>query len=438
MTPRERIFALEQFGIKLGLESVAALLAEIGNPHRAYRVVHVAGTNGKGSVVAMVERGVRAAGRRTGRYTSPHLDRIEERIAIDGRPVGAAEFDAAAAVIVEAIDRLRARGILPHLPTFFEATTAMAFEIFRRRGVEVAVVEVGLGGRFDATNVVEPLVTAITSIALDHERHLGRSIAEIAFEKAGIVKPGVPVVVGGLVPEAREVVERVADERSAPIIAARPAARGTPITLALHGAHQHDNAAIAVAVLRACDRAGLRVERPHVVAALTDVEWPARLEWLRLPRDAAPVAGAPGALPEEVDVLLDAAHNPAGAAALASYLRSAAGRMPIVLGVASDKDAGGIAAALASAATRFIATQAASPRALPAGELAARIARAAPDRRVDIDDDPESALARAWKEEPRAAVAGSILLVGPLRARLLARGAHRVRYPAGTGPFLLD
>lgn len=440
MTPRERIFALEQFGIKLGLESVAALLEEIGNPHRAYCVVHVAGTNGKGSVVAMVERGVRAAGHRTGRYTSPHLDRIEERIAIDGVPVDAAEFDAVAAAIVAAIDRLCARGTLPHLPTFFEATTAMAFEIFRRRGVEVAVVEVGLGGRFDATNVVEPLVTAITSIALDHERHLGRSIAEIAFEKAGIIKPGVPVVVGGLVPEAREVVERVAHESGAPIIAARPAAAGTPITLALHGAHQHDNAAIAVAVLRACHRAGLTVERPHIIAALTDVEWPARLEWLRLQRDAAPVAGAAaaGVLADEVDVLLDAAHNPAGAAALASYVRSAAGRMPIVLGVAADKDAGGIAAALAGAATRFIATQAASPRALPAGELAARIAQAAPDCRVDVDDDPESALARAWGEEPRAGVAGSILLVGPLRARLLARGARRVRYPAGTGPFLLD
>src|SRR5688572_15165100 len=180
MTSRERVFALEHFGIKLGLDNINHILDAQNRPERSWTAIHVGGTNGKGSVTAMVERGLRAAGHRTGRYTSPHLSDIEERIVIDGTPIARGAFDEIAAAVLTVVDRLAGNSELPHLPTFFEVTTAMAFETFRRAGVSAAVIEVGLGGRYDATNVVMPALTAITSIAFDHERHLGNSLGQIA------------------------------------------------------------------------------------------------------------------------------------------------------------------------------------------------------------------------------------------------------------------
>jgi len=425
MTPRERLFALEQFGIKLGLQNITTLLEALNRPDHAFSSVHVAGTNGKGSVTAMVERGLRAAGARTGRYTSPHLDRVEERIAIDGITVDAADFDAVTAVVMAVIDRLRETGALETLPTFFEATTAVAFEVFRRRGVQIAVVEVGLGGRLDATNVIVPMVSVITSIAFDHERHLGSSLGAIAFEKAGVIKPGVPVVVGVLPDDARRVVTEVAARKGAPMIAAAPAdaTRGTPVRLALDGAHQARNAAVAVATLQACARNGVPVERAHIVTALSEVEWPARLEWLRTS------AG---------DVLIDAAHNPAGAQGLADYIASTAtGPLPLVIGVMNDKDVDTMVRAMAPAVSRFIATQVASPRALGADALLDRIRRLVPGASALAIPDSDQAVQVALAGTHRAMVAGSIFLVGPLRARLIAQGAVAVRYPSSAGPFFL-
>src|SRR5262245_21987218 len=279
LSPRERLFALEHFGIKLGLENITCLIEALGRPDRAYPAIHVAGTNGKGSVTAMVERALRAAAHTTGRYTSPHLVDIEERVAINGRPVDSHTFDEVTSSVLAVVDDLQQRGVLAHSPTFFEVTTAIAFEIFRRRRVSVAVIEVGLGGRYDATNVIDPATTAITSIALDHERHLGRTLEAIAFEKAGIIKRGVPVIVGPMLPAPRGVIEGVAREREAPVILAAPdrLPTGRGVTLGLHGAHQRDNAAVAVAVLKSCARAGLGISNDHIVEALTHVEWPARL-----------------------------------------------------------------------------------------------------------------------------------------------------------------
>ena len=225
MTPRERLFALEQFGIKLGLENIRRILDALDHPEQRFPSVHVAGTNGKGSVTAMVERGLRSAGYRTGRYTSPHLNDIEERIAIDGQSIDSATFDSTAAEVLAAVDGLRNRGILESWPTFFEVTTAIAFATLARQGVTAAVVEVGLGGRFDATNTLSPMVTAITSIALDHERHLGSTLEAIAFEKAGILKPGTPVILD-------ESVQNPADARRA--VAGR-LAQGVNVKLAKSG-----------------------------------------------------------------------------------------------------------------------------------------------------------------------------------------------------------
>jgi dihydrofolate synthase/folylpolyglutamate synthase len=436
MSPRERLFALEHFGIKLGLDNIHLILDALERPQAAWQAVHVAGTNGKGSVTAMVERGLRAAGHHTGRYTSPHLNRIEERIAIDGRPIDSGTFDRAAADVLDVVDRLRAAGTLPAWPTFFEVTTAMAFEIFRRSGVEIAAVEVGLGGRFDATNVLAPAVTAIVSIALDHERHLGSTVAAIAFEKAGIIKPSTPVVVGELPGAARGVVVAQADLKRAPLIDAgrglvasselrrgraavvlrTPVAEYDHIVLGLNGAHQVGNAVVAARTLEVCRERGIASSPHDVVTALSDVEWPARLEWLRVDSGR--------------HILIDAAHNPAGALALAEYLRSAGvAPLPVVLAVMQDKDVDAIVRALAPVAAWFVATEVKSPRCTSAVDLAARLAQVSPTAGVVTVPDAAQAAAVAIADSARAVVAGSIFLAGPSRARLLANGARPVNDP---------
>ena len=424
MTPRERLFALERFGIKLGLDNITALLERLNRPDQAFSSIHVGGTNGKGSVTAMVERGLRAAGHRTGRYTSPHLTDIEERIAIDGVPIARATFDEIIAEVMELIDRLTETGVLRHPPTFFEVTTAAAFEAFRRADVSAAVIEVGLGGRYDATNVITPALSAITSVAFDHERHLGALLSQIAFEKAGIIKAGVPVVAGVLPEEARGVIERMARLADAPLIWATASATGSPVDLALNGAHQKQNAAVAVEVLRLSGALGRTVSRTHIIEALTNVEWPARLEWLRIP--------AVG------DVLVDAAHNAAGAQALADYVLAAVGPLPLVFGVMTDKDVSAICRAMLPAVSRFVATTAPSPRALHAPELAEHIRRTIPGALVECQEDPVVAVRDTLRSAPRAMVAGSIFLVGPIRSELLGQGAVTVRYPSNASPFFLD
>lgn len=419
MTPRERLFALEQFGIKLGLDNITTIVDALGRPDRAYGTVHVGGTNGKGSVTAMVERGVRAAGHRTGRYTSPHLFDIEERVSIDGAPIDARTFDTVTADLLMTVDDLRRSGRLPHPPTFFEATTAIAFEVFRRAAVTTAVVEVGLGGRYDATNVISPNVTAITSIDFDHERHLGNTLAQIAFEKAGIIKPNTPVVVGRVAPEPFAVIQDVATLQRAPLVVARPAERGTCVQLALNGEHQRRNAVVAVEVLKL-----LGASREAIVTALTDVEWPARLEWLRLPGGC--------------DVLIDAAHNPSGAQALAEYVAAIGGPLPMIIGVMRDKDVEAIVRALAPAVSQFVTVAVDSPRALPAGELAHIIARTVPGTPCRASDNAQTALGEICAGNDRVVMAGSIFLVGPERARLMRQGAVVVRYPSKSSPLYLS
>jgi dihydrofolate synthase/folylpolyglutamate synthase len=407
LSSTERLFALERFGIKLGLDNIRALLAALGNPERAWPSIHIGGTNGKGSVAAMVERALRAAGLRTGRYTSPHLDRIEERVAINGQPIDPATFEDVTGHVLSVVD-----AALPVTPTFFEVSTAVAFEIFRRRQIDAGVIEVGLGGRFDATNVLTPRIAAITSIALDHERHLGRTLPEIAFEKAGIAKRGVPLVIGRLPPEAAARIAAVAAEVGAPLVDADAISidRTFP-PLALAGRHQLDNAAVAVAILDQWSARVGHVPAEAIVTGLTDCEWPARLEWLRL---------APGGA-----VLIDAAHNPAGAAALASYLQDTRrGRMPIVFAAMADKDVAGMIKALEPVASIFVATTVPHARARSAEEMAAEIRNHTASVEVIAAATPEAAVARALEHGARIVAAGSIYMVGPLRARLIEAGAR--------------
>jgi dihydrofolate synthase / folylpolyglutamate synthase len=404
------LFSLEQFGIKFGLSSIRALLARLGNPDHAFRSIHIAGTNGKGSVTAMVDNVLRRAGHRSARYTSPHLIDLSERFVVDGTAVTAAELERAAGDVRQAIESAIADGTLSAKPTFFEATTAMAFDMFRRAGVDFAVIEVGLGGRLDSTNVIDPIVTAITSIDFDHQQYLGNTLAEIAGEKAGIIKPGVPVVVGDVVPEAFAVIERIARERGADLIRSDAAARDYgSMTPGLRGAHQIANARVAMRVLETLERLGVAIGRQAVVDGLTTVSWPGRLEH-RTRRDGR-------------EIVLDAAHNPAGAAALASYLRSLedarGGLKPaLVFAAMRDKDVDGMLKVLLPAIGRVVVTRPSNPRSADPEELASRIRALQPALTVEVVVPPAAAVARAADTSTLVVVAGSIFLLGDVMQEL--------------------
>ena len=428
MSAVERLFSLEQFGIKLGLDNIRAILAALGNPERAYRSIHIGGTNGKGSVAAMVERGLRAAGLKTGRYTSPHLDRIEERVAINGVPVSAEMFEAVTADVFAAVDRALENGSLSVVPTFFEVSTAVAFEIFTRAAIDVAVVEVGLGGRFDATNVLTPTIAAITSIAFDHEKHLGNTLSQIAFEKAGIAKRGVPLVIGRLPREAEARIAKVAKEVEAPVFDAHATTtdrKYPPLTLSLPGRHQLENAAVAVAILERWSKMVSHVSTEAIVTGLTACEWPARLEWLRVPPAFARGASF-GETGSGGELLIDAAHNPAGAAALASYLKDTGSKtLPIVFAAMKDKDLANMIRPLKDVASAFFATTSRHARARTAEQLADEI-RNMVQVPVQSDPSPDEAVTRALATSTRAVACGSIYMIGPLRSRLIASGATRL------------
>ena len=417
------LFRLEQFGIKFGLDSIETILSRLGNPERTFRSVHIAGTNGKGSVTAMVDAALGRAGYRSARYTSPHLIDLAERFAVSGKPVDAAALCSAAGDVRAAIEALRAEGALQAPPTFFEATTALGFELFRRARVEVATVEVGLGGRLDSTNVIRPVATAITSIDFDHQQYLGSTLADIAAEKAGIIKPGVPVIVGDVGPDAWSVIERVAGNRGAALIRARDGVDVSPlepdsasenvfalrtpvrdygaVRLGLRGAHQTANAIVAVRLMETLGTRGIAIPRDAIVDGLAHVSWPGRLERRTLSGGR--------------ELILDAAHNPAGAAALASYLTSLGGTPPaLVFAAMRDKDAHCMLRVLLPADGRLIVTRAANPRSADPDALAALARAIAPALAVHVVPSPAEAIAAAWAMSPRVVAAGSIFLLGDI------------------------
>jgi dihydrofolate synthase/folylpolyglutamate synthase len=411
------LLALETLGIKLGLDQIRDLLARLGRPDRAFPSIVVAGTNGKGSVTAMADAGLRAANLRTGRFTSPHLVRLEERFAIDGRPIAAGTLEAAAARL------LRAARTMRHPPTFFEATTAIALDVFREAAVDVAVLEVGLGGRLDATNAVDAIASAITSVALDHEQYLGTTLPAIAREKAGVIKPGTFVVLARNPLDVEEAVAEAARNAGARLVRAcdgvatdvhlldgrargaieTPVRRYSDLSLALAGRHQVDNAVCAIRLLEELSAAGPFDLPEHALrAAVEGVDWPARLERLT-------VAG--------VDVLIDGAHNPAGARALASFIAETFGRrLPLVVGAMRDKDLAALVRELGPAADRFVFTSASSERAARPSDLQAAASRVAPDVPVTLEADPIRAIRTAAAFGAPVVVAGSLYLAGQVRA----------------------
>ncbi len=409
--------ARTRLGIKFGLAGIRALTAALGHPERAYPCLLVAGTNGKGSVVAYVDAVLRASGLRVGRYTSPHLLRVNERITVAGREISQAKLEAAVTRVRQAADRLVGAGRLSDHPTYFEAVTAAAFDHFRRERVEVAVLEVGMGGRLDATNVCRPLASAIVSIARDHEAYLGHSLAAIAREKAGVLRQGRVTVLGPLPASARRAVAREAGRLGATLVEARHGVRTrenarsfdlvTPGCTYRHlrplpGRHQRDNLLVALRLLEAAAAAGLPVDLARASGAIANTRWPGRLQWI----------------PGRPRLLLDGAHNPAGAKALAEYLRPR-GPFVLVFGAMSDKDLAELAGVLFPPADSVVLTRAPLERAATPEEIVVRAG--APARRAYREADPAKALALARRlagRERFVVVAGSLYLVGEVLKQL--------------------
>lgn len=398
---------------KLGLDRIAVLLEALGSPQRRPGIVHVAGTNGKGSTCALIESGLRRAGRRTGLFTSPHLAEPTERIRIDGRPVSAERFARAFDAVHQTAGDLLVRGALDSHPTYFETVTAMAFLVFAEERLDATVLEVGLGGRLDATNVCTPALCVVTPVDFDHEAFLGKSLEAIAGEKAGILKPGVPAVFSRQRPEAAYTLDARAaalgidvsrtaewpiEQLSLTARGSRFTAHGMAIECPLAGEHQVENALTAALALQR-----LGIPARAIREGIATASWPGRLEHVS----------------ERPEIILDGAHNPAGARALAAYLdRFYAHRsVTLIYGAMRDKAVAEVGGILFPRAAEVIVT-------------APRQSRAIQPRTVlEIADHPnlrtapgiEDALEMARGRDP-IVITGSLFLVAEARA-LLSRTA---------------
>ncbi len=419
----EYLFGLQKHGVKLGLSNSIRLLELMGAPHRAFRSVHIAGTNGKGSTAAFLSTMLQAAGYRVGLYTSPHLISFTERMRINGVPVTEAR-------VVELAQRVRERASLPAVgggaavPTFFEVTTAMAFTWFAEERVDLAVIEVGMGGRLDATNVITPLLSVITNIDLEHMEFLGTTLEQIAVEKAGIIKQGVPVVTGVVQPEVVAVLEREAAAKQAPLcrlgkdfFPENVVAAGTQVfdyhgrrnsfpalEIAMIGRYQIDNACLAMAAMEALQEAGVAVGEEALRRGLAQTRWEGRLERVAL----------------RPDIFLDGAHNPASAAQLAAAVRDlkrSYQKLVLVIGVLGDKDHAGILSQLVPLADLVIVTKPDYSRAMNVEALATAIRQQ--HGSVETTDTVGAAISLARRRaapDDLVLVTGSLYVVGDARA----------------------
>jgi dihydrofolate synthase/folylpolyglutamate synthase len=416
------LYGLQQIGVKLGLDNIRALLAELDHPEERVPAVLIGGTNGKGSVSAMLDAMLLASGVRAGLYTSPHLVHPCERIRLGGDDVPTTEFVARLNHMRGTIERGLARGTLPVHPSFFEVMTATALSAFAEHGLDACVLEVGLGGRLDATNAVPAVVSVVVSVDLDHIRLLGPTLADIATEKAGIIKPGRPVVSGVVSTAARRVLQehcrmqgatwidvsqsaRLVDVDGDRITIETPRARYSRLQLALPGRHQIDNARVAIVAFETFAEAlNVAVDPRAVAEGLSTCRWPGRLQWL------------PGTPP----LLLDGAHNPAGVDALVRYLHDRAGPAPLMLfGAMREKALDAMLPRLLPCVDAVIVTRPAVERAADPIELARQIE--ALGRTVEVVPDVGEALARARERagaEQFVLVTGSLYLVGDVLARV--------------------
>jgi len=419
------------FGIRLGLENITALLDSFDRPQVAFPVLHVAGTNGKGSVCAMLERVLREHGLKTGLYTSPHLVEVRERIKVNGQMMTPEELSIWLKEIKKHEEKLKKRGQIAGQLTYFEILTASAFLHFREKKVDLAVLEVGMGGRYDATNVVNPVVSVITSISYDHQQYLGDTIEKIAGEKAGIIKPGQPCVSGARNKEAARVIRKKCQELSAPLVEVFGRGRklwlekdSWPMTFvyqtgsqtyrftpSLPGFHQGENAAIAVSTLEVLKKQGWKIEKKKILKGLNQTEWPGRLEII----SRRPL------------IILDGCHNEDGARAISDYLKKTVNQ-PVILvfAVMKDKEVEKIASRLFPLTARIILTRPPVDRAARPEEMARKLPESSGKYFLEEDVSQALRLALALSEgQVPILVAGSLYLVG--EAKKFFSGYHPAR-----------
>lgn len=413
------MYSMRRFGIVLGLSTTRAILDGIGNPHQTFSSIHIAGTNGKGSVASALATIFRKAGYRVGLYTSPHLIRFNERINVNGTPVSDD-------TVVEAWDAVRSVYAGDREPTFFEFSTAMAFYAFGRQKVDWAIIETGMGGRMDATNVITPAVSIITNISLEHRAYLGHTIAAITGEKAGIIKPGVPVVTGVTQKSARSVIETVAAEKASPLYMMgrdfqvrrlrndRFSYKGidhswSGFQSSLLGRHQVDNAALVLAAGELVMRQDSNLLKDHIQYGLAQNQWPGRLE----------------VVSEKPLVIIDGAHNLMAAKRMGQFLNDklAGRRITLVAGILDDKPYAAILKEMLGPCERLIITRANIDRSLPPEVLEA-VAKPLVSN-IEIVNDVGAALRHAIATsgpEDVVCVAGSLYVVGEAKAELEKAG----------------
>ena len=389
------LYGLRLFGANFGLENTFRLAALAGDPQQKLRFIHVAGTNGKGSTCAMLESIYRAAGLRVGLFTSPHLVSFRERIQVNRRLVPEEEV----VRLVTAIQPLLTQFPADHHPTFFEVIAVVALKFFAEQKCDLVIWETGLGGRLDATNIVTPLASVITNIALDHQQWLGDTLEKIAAEKAGIIKPRIPVLTTTAEPEALAVIEKTAREKNAPLTRVQlfPAGSVAPAT-SLLGEHQKINTALAVATVDILQNQ-IPVGQENIQAGLRSVAWPGRLQLIERPGGQK--------------ILLDGAHNVAGAETLrAALIKDFASIRPVfIFGALADKNWPDISQAFAPLASKFIAVPVASERTAAAEEVADLVRTANPHLKSVVCHSLHEAL-DAVKDEPFIVITGSLYLVG--------------------------
>jgi len=423
-TTLEHLYRLERFGIKLGLENIRRLLSLLGDPHRDLRILHVTGTNGKGSVCAYAASVLQQAGYHVGLYTSPHLVRFNERIQVDRTPIADDDVLRLWSGMQPAIQAMTSARAIDH-PTFFEVATAMAFEYFRERQVDVAVIEVGMGGRMDATNVADGLVSVITRVDLEHTEHLGRTVNRIAREKAGIIKPSSRAVT--VEQPALSVIEARCREVHAPlsvvgrdVYAERGArdlkgqdlrVRGSFGEIEVHtpllGAFQAENVTLAVTALTELRQQGFAVSDDAIRRGIASTHWPARLEPVR----------------ERPLVLVDGAHNRPATDALATSIADLLSnrKISLVVGILNDKDLKGMAAALGPLASHVYACRPKTHRAFAADEVASAFAPYAKAESMPLVKDAIDAAISEAGEGQVVLITGSIYTAGEALDHLGAR-----------------
>ncbi len=413
----DALYKLQRFGIKLGLDTTRKLLASIGNPHHHFKTVHVAGTNGKGSTAAILASILRSSGYKTGLYTSPHLVDFSERIQHNGRPIAHQQVSAL-------IDKVRASCETSPVPTFFEFATAVAFLHFAETETEIAIIEVGMGGQFDATNVIDPFATIITNIGLDHQQYLGDTIEAIAKEKAGIIKRETPVVLGNVSPQALPVIQKTSVTQHAPLVQfgrdfqVRETQEGrfdfsghgssySDLNCALVGRHQLENASCALATVECLRDFGMTISESSIRRGLSDVQWSGRLEI---------VATHP-------TVILDGAHNPSAAVALAEYCiehqKTFSGKLIFVISMQKDKDIAAFFTPLLPLAYAVVLTSSAHTQSASTEELYAQLPMQ-PGRLVHARSAHEAIL-KAYSianREDTICATGSLFLIGEIKAAI--------------------